>query len=535
MSATIELKYFNSFWLKKMKSITDIKTTTAEVDSVISPNTFVLTESNIHIGVGQEVLKIDSTILNPSLIVTNVEIVLGVETITVNDTISISPTNIITFGKIVDFSQIPAKYVSDDDTDWDIEEARIRGGYNNTNVDLGVKAYIVEDPSNQQNRTSSLIYSGIYNSRTGVNNTNQFSVGEDITRSLDPANGSIQKLYAEDTNLTIFQEYKVSRALIDKDAIYSAEGQPMTTSGAQVIGQVQAYAGQYGISTNPESFAVYGYRKYFADRNQNVILRLSQDGITEISEYGMTDYFRDNLSAVGNSGKVIGMWDMHNKQYVVSLQPGNTALPSETLSFDEDSKGWTSFFDYIPNLGGSLINSFYTFKDGNIWKHYSTAVRRGSFYGYTEDGIDYNVFPSTVSLVLNANPSLVKNFNTINYEGSSGWAMSSFITNEDLTLPVGQSVSILSLADMENSLFVNTFKKKEDKYFANLINGTVGTLGEVVYGNSMMGAKGFYSTVKMSYDNLTNYTSTIGDEILPTRINKAELYAVSSNYVESSY
>lgn len=525
MSATIELKYFNSFWLKKMKSVTDIKTTTAEVDSQISPNSFSLTEANIHIGVGQEILKIDSIVIGGPL--TIIDISLDGLTITTDHTISVLPTNIITFGKIVDFSQVPAKYVSDDNVDWDIEEARIRGGYNNTNVDLGVKAYIVEDPSNQQNRTSSLIYSGIYNSRTGINNTNQFSVGEDITRSLDPANGSIQKLYAEDTNLTIFQEYKVSRALIDKDAIYSAEGQPMTTSGAAVIGQVQAYAGQYGISTNPESFAVYGYRKYFIDRNQNVVLRLSQDGITEISEYGMTDYFRDNLSVVGNSGKVIGMWDMHNKQYVVSLQPGNIALPSETLAFDEDSKGWTSFFDYIPNLGGSLINSFYTFKQGNIWKHYSTNVRRSTFYDIT--------WPSTVSLVLNANPSLIKNFNTINYEGSSGWTMDSFITNEDSTLPVGKSVDILSLADMENSLFVNTFKKKEDKYFANLINSTIGTLGEVVYGNSMLGAKGFYSTVEMTYDNLSNYTNIIGDQILPTRTNKAELYAVSSNYVESSY
>jgi hypothetical protein len=113
--------------------------------------------------------------------------------------------------------------------------------------------------------------------------------------------------------------------------------------------------------------------------------------------------------------------------------------------------------------------------------------------------------------------------------------MLSFITNEDSTLPVGQSVSILSLADMENSLFVNTFKKKEDKYFANLINSTIGTLGEVVYGNSMTGAKGFYSTVEMTYDNIGNYTNVIGDPILPTKANKAELYAVSSNYVESSY
>ena len=166
---------------------------------------------------------------------------------------------------------------------WYLEEARIRGGYNNTITDLGKKAYIVEEDDESQQRTNALIYSGIYNSRTGFNGTNVFSVAENITKSVDPAYGSIQKLYAEDTNLTIFQEEKVSRALIDKDAIYSAEGGGTVTSTNLVIGQIVPYAGNYGISTNPESFAVYGYRKYFTDKRNNAVLRLSADGITEIS------------------------------------------------------------------------------------------------------------------------------------------------------------------------------------------------------------------------------------------------------------
>ena len=65
--------------------------------------------------------------------------------------------------------------------DWYIEESRIRGGYNNTSVDLGVKAYIVEDNDKQRRRSNSLIYSGVFNSRTGVNQSNQFSVAEEIT------------------------------------------------------------------------------------------------------------------------------------------------------------------------------------------------------------------------------------------------------------------------------------------------------------------------------------------------------------------
>ena len=113
---------------------------------------------------------------------------------------------------------------------WYVEESRIRGGYNNTQTDLGVRAFIVEDNIPSQRLLSNIIYSGIFNSKTGFNQTNVFSVGESITKAVDPAYGSIQKLYAEDTNLTILQENKIQRALIDKDAIYSAEGGGSITS-----------------------------------------------------------------------------------------------------------------------------------------------------------------------------------------------------------------------------------------------------------------------------------------------------------------
>jgi len=49
---------------------------------------------------------------------------------------------------------------------WAIEESRIRGGYNNTSVSLGAKAYIVEEEPRASLRINSLIYSGIFNSRT---------------------------------------------------------------------------------------------------------------------------------------------------------------------------------------------------------------------------------------------------------------------------------------------------------------------------------------------------------------------------------
>lgn len=413
----------------------------------------------------------------------------------------------------------------ENDISWYIEEARIRGGYNNTTVDFGVKAYAVDAVSKGEVRSSSLIYSGVYNSRTGINNTNQFSVAEDITKSLDPANGSIQKLYAEDTNLIIFQENKVNRALIDKDAIYSAEGQGTAVSTANlVIGQIVPYGGKYGISKDPESFAIYGYRKYFTDRRRNAVLRLSLDGIEEISRYGMTDFWRDELSQIPDDGTVVGGFDLHTKKYEVSIlkqgqftrSASNIDTDYKTLSFDESVRGWTSFYTYAPDFVASLKNKFYSFKDGAIWQHYSeeSSARRCNFYNIPS--------AAKVKFIFNQNPSLVKNFQTINYEGSKNWIVSNLSTNEDIGKYINYYIQPNTQQSLENNLFSNSFSKKEDKYFANIINETPQNSREVLFGKSMSGIKGFFAIVEMEVNGIN-----------AEQFN--ELFAVSTEYVESSY
>ena len=187
------------------------------------------------------------------------------------------------------------------DVSWYIEESRIRGGYNNKQVDFGAKAYISESEDSELRLINGLIYSGIYNSRTGVNETNVFSTAENITKEVDPRYGSIQRLHTTDTNLIIFQEDKVSNALVDKDAIYTADGNPALTASQLVLGQINQYNGEYGISDNPESFAFKGGRMYFSDKNRGAIMRLSRDGLTEISNYGMRDYFRDTLANISEN------------------------------------------------------------------------------------------------------------------------------------------------------------------------------------------------------------------------------------------
>ena len=430
-----------------------------------------------------------------------------------------------------------------DNGNWAIEESRIRGGYNNTTVDFGVKAYLVEEEPNASNRINSLIYSGIFNSRTGINRTNVFSIGENITKSVDPANGSIQKLYAEDNRLIIFQESKVSRALIDRDAIYTAEGSDVVTASNLVIGTVQAYAGDYGISTNPESFAVYGYQKYFSDANKNAVLRLSMDGITEISAAGMIDFFRDNInkfSVPSFPARLIGGYDIYNKQYVVSIQKNVHLQDSsyETLSWDERVKGWIGFFNYQPDQIFNLRNQTYSLKNAGLWQHYTT--RPTKFYNIT--------YQSSITFVLNPEPEQSKSFETISYEGTNGWQVNSItsdlvgagvsyenpdgagwiFTKDDAALIRSYTTGAFDNYGNEYPAVLNPpinyagFNRKENTYVANLINNTPAAEAEVAFGNFISGIKGNYVTVVMQTDGVTDNTGV------------KELFSVSSKYTRNN-
>ena len=628
MSTILKVKYFNSFWLKKVVGSVNVVSDCEDPVVGALPSTIVTATANY---------------ASPTVAAANTLVPLptwpGIPWNPSKDGMDYP-----TFPWGAGFVNCFPEAEDGEERQWFVEESRIRGGYNNVSVDLGKKAYIVEDVDIQQHRINALIYSGVYNSRTGVNETNVFSISENISKAVDPAWGSIQKLYAYHNNLDIYQENKCSHALIDKDAIYSAEGTPIQTQSNVVIGQVIPYQGEYGISKNPESFATYGYARYFSDQNRGCIIRLSRDGITEISNYGMRDYFRDVLSSLPDApvahtltyflasipagthhtgltitfdesscpesnpeapcscidiplgarvstldagievdlgvyiigvqetgaglcviqlsnsvdvsvltlcqpiilrystqSKILGGWDIHQKYYTIS--PQNAVSTSScvenqvlcdnsdpcTLAFDEGLNGWVSFFSYQPMQMFSLKDRFYTIDGKDLYQHYdmlSAAGNRNVFYGISN--------PSRITFVFNPKISMMKNFKTIEYEGSNGWEVTHMEGDpqEFNQIPLGYDSSIDTIlpifsynegAGFENGIpYHGGFDRKENRYVANIRNNSTESVGEVEFGASMSGIKGYYSTVTMSTDQTTNLGGI-----------KA-LWAVSTNYVMSS-
>ena len=339
-----------------------------------------------------------------------------------------------------------------------VESNRIKDDFNEVFIDKQVRVSTVINSSfKQKTNKSGLIYSGIYNSKNGVNELNQFNVGEKITKEINNEYGSIQKLHTRDTDLIVLCEDKILKVLANKDALYNADGNINLVSSNNVLGQAIAYKGEYGISKNPESFASYGYRAYFTDKSRGSVLRLTQDGLTVISEKGMRSFFRNKLR---NESKIFGSYDNYSNQYILTFS-------KESYCFKEDVKGWVSRLTYIAtdntfdraaeNIvnsfenGLSIDNNYYTFKNGDLFLHHYEDVNRNTFYG--------TYYPSGIQFIFNQEASAIKNFKTISYEGSkakdgsiNGWVSDAIQTDQ-------QEGNVLK------------FIEKEGKWFAN-VSGT---------------------------------------------------------------
>ena len=361
-----------------------------------------------------------------------------------------------------------------------VESNRIKDVFNSTFMTNGVKASTtLGEDYKQERRKNGLIYSGIYNSTSGVNNLNQFIAAEKITKDVNPIYGSIQKLYSRSTadgDLIALCEDRVLKILAEKDALFNADGNPQLTATDRVLGQAMPFSGNYGISKNPESFASESYRVYFTDKVRGTVMRLSKDGLTAISDHGMRDWFRDNLKL---NSVLTGSFDDKKDEYNITLKQvvDSSSFPEGvTASFREDVKGWVSFKSFTPENAVSCANEYYTFKNANPWLHhveqfdaFGKEVGRNTFYTTPKD--------SSFNVILNDMPGSVKSFNTINYEGSQS-KVDQFLIDAGTGLSDGEYYNLHdkkgwyvdSIFTNKESGVVDEFIEKEGKWF-NYIKG----------------------------------------------------------------
>ena len=141
-----------------------------------------------------------------------------------------------------------------------------------------------------------------------------------------------------------------------------------------------------------------------------------------------------------------------------------------TISFSEDTKGWVSFHSYHPEWMARLGSSFYTFKNGNIYKHDTNSIRN-EFYGVT--------YSTSVTFSANKAPSDVKVFKTLKLEtNSSAWYAD--LDSQMETGEVGTS-SNLKFVDKESLKYGYIRRKANDDLNFNELSIT--GIGELTSSN----------------------------------------------------
>ena len=86
-------------------------------------------------------------------------------------------------------------------------------------------------------------------------------------------------------------------------------------------------------------------------------------------------------------------------------------MAEHTISYSHSAKGFPTFHSFIPDWIENLNDSFFTFKDGQLYIHHIVENQRNNYYG-----VDYN---SVIEFAANEGASDIKMFRAIKTEGNS--------------------------------------------------------------------------------------------------------------------
>ena len=204
-----------------------------------------------------------------------------------------------------------------------VESFTIRDSIKGKSMSLGnrVTTVLAQDYK-RVHRDSDITYSGIYNDETNLNRLNEFNLGLANYKSLEDSFGPLNKLYGRETDILSLQEDKISYVLSGKNLLSDASGGDVLTSVPEVLGKQIARLEDFGISDNIESFAAYGYDKFFTDAKRGALIQLkgssaSNEALNVISELGMRSWFRGLFKESFNTQK-LGAYDPYMNEYVLS-------------------------------------------------------------------------------------------------------------------------------------------------------------------------------------------------------------------------
>ena len=226
------------------------------------------------------------------------------------------------------------------------------------------KPNIVNDNFRQVVRENTIWYSGQLIPESNINGLSSYPDGQ--FKDYSQAFGSIQKLYSTDRMLKVFMELRCGFLPIQQ-YLTGGDNASLVLNNTQVLTQMQYYEGFYGLGKHPESHVHYGFADYFIDPNNGAVCRLSNDGLTVISDVKnsqgnyLVRQFLYNAIKDSNSNFVA---TFNERRMTYEVRIGNYVYV-----WNEEKNTWYGARNYAGEMLGSAGVDMVSYKGGRLFLH----------------------------------------------------------------------------------------------------------------------------------------------------------------------
>lgn len=248
---------------------------------------------------------------------------------------------------------------------------------------------------------------------------------------------------------------------VNRTTLEDLSGRTQFLLSDKVLGSYNVLLGSHG-TMNPESVSKKHGRVYWWDAIDGSWIRYGRDGLTEISEYKMRNWFRElgNILATKYQSdelpRVVSGYDPFNEELVTFIS--HSELP-ETFRgyatykgslFSEDDTRWKSCHNYEPEFFAKMANVLFSFKVGKIYKHEQDGVDYNTFYGAKYD--------SYIEPVFNQFSLAMKSWQWIALTTTDAWSAERILSEYRGTKD-----------KQESRLLTGKFQQKEDHWYSEIL------------------------------------------------------------------
>lgn len=233
-----------------------------------------------------------------------------------------------------------------------------------SNVSSYGRPQILNKNLKRVHRPTMVVVSNRFIPDTQVNGLNSFD-GQDIMEC-NKTFGSIQKAYIKGKQLIVFQENRTGFIPILQNQLFDNDGNELMTNSANILNPIIYYGEPIGIALHPESFAENRGKLYWWYETKGYVCRLSNDGITVISDYKMFSFFQNKAKEIINSKRVVnvyGEFDVKFGEYILAFET-LMGITDSIVTRDDFNKGGQIFDDKIKErqiVINKKFNSNFTF------------------------------------------------------------------------------------------------------------------------------------------------------------------------------